>query len=112
MYKHVLARRLSRKKCYLPSWHGPDRPPVVVIVGDRAVRTVLLLQTCFCLLGDQVKPLHFAKSMKQSLTQVKFLSEVVCLIFFAYDLEITKQIMNQQNARVEEAAKTVKIWIE
>ncbi len=28
---------------YTPSWHGPDCPPVVVIVGDRAVRTVLLL---------------------------------------------------------------------
>ncbi len=26
-----------------PSWHGPDCPPVVVIVGDRTVRTVLLL---------------------------------------------------------------------
>ena len=21
----------------VPSWHGPDCPPVVVIVGDRAV---------------------------------------------------------------------------
>ncbi len=28
---------------YYPSRHGPDYPPVVVIVRDRAVRTVLLL---------------------------------------------------------------------
>ncbi len=28
---------------YIPSRHGPDCPPVVVIVGDRTVRTVLLL---------------------------------------------------------------------
>ena len=28
---------------HLPSRHGPDCPPVVVIVGDRTVRTVLLL---------------------------------------------------------------------
>ncbi len=26
-----------------PSWHGLDGPPVVVIVGDRTVQTVLLL---------------------------------------------------------------------
>ncbi len=26
-----------------PSGHGPDCPPVVVIVGDRTARTVLLL---------------------------------------------------------------------
>ncbi len=25
-----------------PSWHGPDYPPVVVIVVERTVRTVLL----------------------------------------------------------------------
>ncbi len=27
---------------YVPSWHGPDCPPVVVIVGGRTVWTVLL----------------------------------------------------------------------
>ncbi len=34
---------IELKLCNYPSWHGPDHPPVVVIVGDSAVRTVLLL---------------------------------------------------------------------
>ncbi len=38
-----------------PSWQGPDCRPVVVIVKDRAVLTVPLLQTCFCLLGKELK---------------------------------------------------------
>ncbi len=43
---------------WYPSWHGPDCPPVVVIVGDRTVRTVLLSQTCFGLLGmGQIYPI-------------------------------------------------------
>ncbi len=28
---------------FQPSWHGPDCHPVVVIMGDRTVQTVLLL---------------------------------------------------------------------
>ncbi len=31
------------KNCYIPSWHFTDCPPVVVILGDMAVRVVLLL---------------------------------------------------------------------
>ncbi len=31
----------------LPSWHGPECPPVVVIVGDCSP----VLGCCFCLLG-------------------------------------------------------------
>ncbi len=39
----VTVNLILNKKWYIPSWHGPDYPPVVVIVVDRTVRTVLLL---------------------------------------------------------------------
>ncbi len=41
--KHPMRKREQSLHHLIPSWHGAGCPPVVVIVGDRAVRTVLLL---------------------------------------------------------------------
>ncbi len=55
MFQYISIPQKQRKQYepYVPSWHGPDSTTVVVIVGDRAIWTQILLQTYFCLLGNQ-----------------------------------------------------------